>query len=169
MKYARIIDDVAVDVVSGDPAEFFHPDIAGQFVSVHDEVVPGSRRNGSTWTAPPEAGPVGPVEPPGPQHRTLVTRTEYYGLFSPVEEAMIRLTAAEPVTIAAIGAATGAEKQRLVGIASLAVMLSRTDALGPAGTIDLANHQVQQGLDLLAGLGLLTTERAAEIKLGVAL
>lgn len=148
-------------------AERFHPTIASQFITAPNATQPGSSKNGAIWTHPEQVEPEPELEP-SVAYRTLVTRTEYYGLFEPLEEAMIRMTAAEPVTMAAINAAEPAEKQRLLGIAGLAVMLSRTDALGPAGSIDLANHQVTQGLDLLVGLGLLTQDRRNEIAQGVA-
>ena len=56
-KQARIVDDVAVDVVTGDPAEMFHPDIAAQFDSVSDNVETGWRRDPQTglWSAPEAA------------------------------------------------------------------------------------------------------------------
>jgi hypothetical protein len=105
--------------------------------------------------------------PPDPVFRKQVSRTEYYGLFTPTEEAMIRLAASEEVTAALVGAADEAEQARLMGIASLAVMLRRTDALGPDDTIDLASAQVIGGLDLLAAAGLLTSERKDEILAGI--
>lgn len=74
MKQARIINDVAVDVVLGDPAELFHPDIATQFEPVPDEVEAGWLRDAATgaWSepipaelqsnTPAEAPKVSPVE-----------------------------------------------------------------------------------------------------------
>ena len=60
-KQARIVDDVAVDVTTGDPAEMFHPDIATQFESVPNNVEIGWRRDPQTgvWAAP-EAAPERP-------------------------------------------------------------------------------------------------------------
>lgn len=49
--FARIIDDVAIDV-SDNPEEHFHPDIAAEFVSVPDTVEPGWRLVDEEWTAP---------------------------------------------------------------------------------------------------------------------
>lgn len=49
--YARIINDVAVDV-SSDPAKFFHPVVAAEFQAVPDEVQQGWTRIDGTWTAP---------------------------------------------------------------------------------------------------------------------
>lgn len=142
-------------------ATMFHPDIAAQFIQVPAAAVQHSTKNGATWTHPAPASPVPPAR------RTLVTRTEYYGLFTPPEEAMIRIVAREEVTPALLAAADAAEKQRLMAVASLQVMLSRTDALPAANTIDLANHQVGQGLDLLVTMNLLTAARRAEIVLGI--
>jgi hypothetical protein len=71
-KSARIINDAAVDVVTGDPAAIFHPAVAAEFVSVPDEVLVGSRLVNGAWTEPaaqpgpapqqPEAARVSPVE-----------------------------------------------------------------------------------------------------------
>lgn len=50
--YARIIDNVAVDV-SRDPANSFHPDIAKDFVEVPSKVMPGWVFMNDTWGKPP--------------------------------------------------------------------------------------------------------------------
>ncbi|MDP3638686.1 MAG: hypothetical protein Q8R51_14995, partial [Azonexus sp.] len=52
-KQARIVDDVAVDVVTGNPTEMFHPDIAAQFEPVPDNVETGWRHDPQTgvWSA----------------------------------------------------------------------------------------------------------------------
>jgi hypothetical protein len=131
-----------------------------------DPPKPGQIWNGEAFVDPPAPEPE--PEPAGPQFRTIVSRAEYFGLFRPDEEAMIRLTAAEPITLADLSGASGAAKARLMRVAALAVMLRRTDALDGAARIDLANAQVQAGLDLLVALGLITPERRAEIARGVA-
>ncbi len=64
--YARIIDNVAVDV-AGDPASCFHPTIAANFVEVPAGVGQGWRHDPDSdlWTAPeptPGPGPVTPAE-----------------------------------------------------------------------------------------------------------
>lgn len=58
--FARIVSDMAVDVVSGDPAALFHPTIASQFVAVPDGVAVGWRRDPDTgvWSAPAPATPL---------------------------------------------------------------------------------------------------------------
>ncbi|MCZ4273290.1 hypothetical protein [Maritalea porphyrae] len=122
--------------------------------------------DGEEWKSISEWVDLAPT--PEPVLRKKVSRTEYYGLFTPTEEAMIRLAASEEVTPALIGAADEAEKARLMGVASLAVMLRRTDALGPDDTIDLASAQVIGGLDLLAAAGLLAADRKDQILAGIA-
>lgn len=63
--YARIINDVAVDV-SNNPAEQFHPSIAAEFQPVPDEVRQGWRLVDGVWHAPePQPGPA--PEPTRPQ------------------------------------------------------------------------------------------------------
>lgn len=167
----RLVDGFVVDL-SQDPDSQFHLTIADQFVDVPKgapaDLKPGYAYDGKRWTAP--AAPAAPVAPPPPEpvYRTLVTRVEYYGLFYPDEEAMIRIVAAELVTLTDLKTADAAEKARLMAVASLAVMIRRTDALAPTGTIDLADHQVEAGLDLLVAMELLRSpDRAPEIRRGV--
>lgn len=123
-------------------------------------------RDGDDWTFISEW--VDLPAPPEPVFRKQVSRTEYYGLFTPTEEAMIRLAASEEVTPALVAAADSTEQARLMGVASLAVMLRRTDALGSGDTIDLAAVQVIDGLNLLVSAGLLTAERKDQILAGIA-
>jgi hypothetical protein len=59
-KQARIVNSVAVDVVIGDPSEFFHPDIAKGFVPVPDQVESGWSVSAGNWSPP------APVEPATP-------------------------------------------------------------------------------------------------------
>ena len=69
--FARVIDDVAVDV-SADPENNFHPDIAAQFEAVPDKVQRGWVRGaGGAWSAPapiPEPAPVVTYPKVGPIH-----------------------------------------------------------------------------------------------------
>ena len=69
MKYARIVNDTAVDVRADHPEGCFTPDIAAQFVEVPDEVENGWTLNDGVWSAPlaPEPAPEPtPTEPPIP-------------------------------------------------------------------------------------------------------
>ena len=77
--YARIINDVAVDV-STDPTNQFHPDIAREFEPVPDNVKQGWIRKDGQWSAPapqpePETEPVYPKVTPV-QFKMLFTSPE---------------------------------------------------------------------------------------------
>lgn len=50
-KFARLVNNVAVDVVDGDPAEYFHPDIAAQFEQVPNNVEAGWLFADDVWSA----------------------------------------------------------------------------------------------------------------------
>ncbi|PSJ16432.1 hypothetical protein [Nitrosomonas supralitoralis] len=50
-KFARLVNNVAVDVVDGDPAEYFHPDIAAQFEEVPSNVEAGWVFADDVWSA----------------------------------------------------------------------------------------------------------------------
>lgn len=69
MNYARVVNDVAVDVYA-DPYQRFHPDLASQFVEVPLEVEAGWILVDGTWSAPPkpepELPPDQPTEEPSP-------------------------------------------------------------------------------------------------------
>ena len=88
MKKARVINNVAVDVVVSDPAELFHPNIATQFELVPDEVEAGWLRDAATgaWLAPE------PVElqPETPAAFPKVSPVEFKLLFTPQERVAIK-------------------------------------------------------------------------------
>lgn len=86
-KSARIIDGVAVDVVVGDPAEFFHPDIATQFEPVPADVEGGWRRDLDTgaWSAPALIEPI-PTVAEAPK----VSPVQFKLLFSPQERVAMK-------------------------------------------------------------------------------
>lgn len=52
MKYAYVVDNKAVEVVSTDPAILFVPHYASQFIEVPDNVMPGWVLSGDNWQAP---------------------------------------------------------------------------------------------------------------------
>lgn len=95
-KQARIIDEQAVDVVTGNPAEFFHSSIAAEFAPVPAEVEPGWRRDpdSGTWSAP---APVDP-QPEPPAESPKVSPVEFKLLFSAQERVAIKAArATDPV------------------------------------------------------------------------
>jgi hypothetical protein len=63
-KYARIIDGVAVDVVTGSPNGRYHPSLVSQFQTVPNGVVEGSRLVSGSWQPP--AVVEQPQAPPAP-------------------------------------------------------------------------------------------------------
>ena len=125
-------------------------------------------REGADWTYITEWTDAPEVAERPTVMRQQVSRTEYYGLFTPAEEAAIRVAASEPVTPALLSVADDAESARLMGVASLAVMLRRIDQLGPDDRVDLTNPQVIAGLDLAVTAQRITAARRDEILLGVA-
>ena len=58
--YARIINNVAVDV-SSNPAEQFHPEIAKDFVPVPDQVESGWSVSAGKWSPPASVEPTAPA------------------------------------------------------------------------------------------------------------
>ena len=58
MKYARIQNDLAVEVIYRNPQGFYHPLVAGQFEPVPDEVQVGAQRIDGVWVNPPEPEPL---------------------------------------------------------------------------------------------------------------
>lgn len=48
MKYARIIDNIAVEIATNNPNEIFHTSIAEQFTEVPDNVTPESKLDPDT-------------------------------------------------------------------------------------------------------------------------
>lgn len=85
MNKARVIDNVAVDVVKGDPLEMFHRDIALQFIPVPDYVQSGWRRDpdNGVWSAPEVA--LFDQQPEMVQTFPKVGPTAFKMLFTPQE------------------------------------------------------------------------------------
>ena len=58
MKYARIENHLAVEVIDRNPQGFYHPLVAGQFEPVPDEAQVGAQRIDGVWINPPEPEPL---------------------------------------------------------------------------------------------------------------
>lgn len=151
-KYARLTDAVAngdrtvIEVVESDPGKLFHPEIAKQFMSVPNATVPGSVKNGSTWTHPEPAEP----EPPrAPARRLLLSPVEFKMLFASAERIAIR--------------------QRREGETPDLVIDDWFGILDDPRltTVDLTRQDTKDGLAYLVAVGVLTAERKAEIEAGV--
>lgn len=144
--FARIIDDIAVDVCRVSPDQAFCEALALQFVAVPDEVVPGSRRSldefgDVIWTAPVV---VAPPPPPQPYYGRIITRLAFLNRFTDAEAIAIDL------------ASTGATAQ--------AATLRRAQAkINTAEEIQLDNAETRAGVQALETAGLLAAGRATAI------
>lgn len=152
-KFARIQNNVAVDVIDGDPSAFFHPDLVASFVEVAAAVQLGWIFDpvGSVWSAPPAPAVT------GPSYRTEVSRPEFKMLF----------TSAERIAIAQARAGGASDAEKLVK----AVLDDFFDIIeDPAlSSIRLEHPTVQEGIAFLVAQGFLTQERADIIVLGIEL
>lgn len=134
--YARIINDVAVDVCT-DPANSFHPDIAREFEQVPDEVKQGWVRIDGVWSAP------APTPQPEP--------TPTYPKVSPVEFKLL-FTSQERVAIKA-ARATDPVIDDFYDIVEDPRM----------EYVDFGLKSVRDSVEYLATAGLIAPERVAEI------
>lgn len=135
--YARIINNVAVDV-STNPQEEFHPDIAAQFEPVPDEVKQGWIRNeAGEWEAP--------APTPTPTEAPKVSPAEFKLLFTSVERVAIKAARATDPVIDDFFEIV--EDQRLT-------------------YVDLGLQSTKDAIGYLQSKGLLTAERADAILSG---
>lgn len=81
--FARIINDVAVDV-SSNPTDEFHPDVASQFETVPAKVKQGWVRTDGQWAAP------APLPQPVTDAITQVSPVEFMLLFTSAERVAIK-------------------------------------------------------------------------------
>lgn len=154
MKFARIIERVAVDVIEGVPAELFHPDVAVDFVEVPAEVVTGSRLVDGEWTEP-EAAP----RPPEPAKQMAII--DFLRLFR-ADELVGFNRLQKDVTALSAADYADPDKAALVGFE---VFLTHYQALR-AGLIELNHAETIQGLSLLVPLGVLTEARLQAVLAG---
>lgn len=79
--FARIVDNVVVDVINSEPQEAFHAELASSFVPVPDTVALGWTKSGTKWAAPKQVDPPAVPETPKPplaksQFLAFLTREE---------------------------------------------------------------------------------------------
>ena len=140
--FARVINDVAVDV-SSTPAEQFHPSIAEQFEPVPDEVQAGWVRNeDGEWEAPAPS----PEPEPTPSEATKVSPVEFKLLFTSAERVAIKAARATDQVIDDFYDIV--EDPRLT-------------------QVDLGLKSTRDAIGYLAVQNLITAERATEILAGV--
>lgn len=146
MKYARNVNNTAVDVRTESPDGCFTADIAAQFAQVPDTVENGWILNGQTWEAPPAPVIPDPVEPVAIPPKV-----------SPVEF-MLLFTAAERVGIKAARATNPVIDDFLDIIEDPRLQ-----------HVDLNLASTQEGLDYLTDEGFIAAGRKAVILTGVVL
>ncbi len=142
-KFARVVNDEAVDVFDTDPAGLFTPDIT--FEAVPDEVVRGSRRHLDeaeqvVWEAPN----VATGDSRSLQYGRVITRLAFLSRFTDIE--------AVAIDLASIGATVQA------------ATLRRANAkISAAEEIQLALPETRAGVLALETAGLIASGRAAQI------
>jgi hypothetical protein len=159
MKFARIIDRVAVDVVEGLPADLFHPVIAVDFVEVPVAVVVGSLLIDGDWIAPD-------APPPVPEPMIQMAIIDFLRLFEGPELDGFNALEAQCNGLAQADYDAAREgdqaKMALVGFKRF---LTFYNALR-AGLIELNHAETIQGLSILVPLGVLTPARLARVLSG---
>ena len=87
MKYARIVENMALDAMTTDPFTLFTPEVAAQFVTVPDEVENFWTLDNGAWSPPPPAPePVPQPEPePTPPPPPILGPLEFKLLFTAQE------------------------------------------------------------------------------------
>lgn len=161
MTFARIINGIAVDVVTANPAELFHPLIAEDFVIVPAEVVIGSQLVDGVWIDPAPEAP-----PPDPVDLGQMAIIDFLRLFHGEEldrfnECEVQCNALTPADYQAAREGDLA-KMALVGFKRF---LTFYYALR-AGLIELKHAETIQGLSLLVPLGVLSEERLQQVLAG---
>lgn len=144
MKYARIVNDFAVDVRTEAPEGFFTPEVVAEFVTVPDQVENGWQLVGGEWQAPTPPEPA-PTSEPTPEPIPIIGPIAFQMLFT-IDE------------LVAIDAAK--ETDPVVRIFWNLLNDPRTDV------VDRNLKTVQDGLRYLEAKGLIGAGRTQEILTG---
>lgn len=144
MKYARNVNNTAVDVRTESPEGCFTPEIAAEFVEVPDEVENSWILEGGIWSAPPAPEPT-PEPTPAPTEAPKISPVEFKLLFTSQERVAIKAARATDPVIDDFYDIV--EDPRLTHV-------------------DLGLQSTQMALGYLAQQGLLTEARMAEILQG---
>lgn len=137
-------------------AERFHPTIASQFITAPNATLPGSIKNGATWTHRD------PVE----EEETEVAALPRLLQVSP-PTFLLLFTPQERIAIRAARNYAGADAPMLMIKAVLDDWFSIVDD-PRLQYVDLALQATKDGLAFLVSVALLTEERRSEILIGVA-
>lgn len=137
--WARNLNNQAVDVVTANPATLFFPTLAAQFVVVPDGTVNGATFAGGVWTNPTVVTPPAPT----PVYPTVSVPT-FKSLFTFQEEMAIEASA-DPLVKTFLGRINDPRVTQ----------------------VDLGLSSVQQGIQYLVTLSILTAARVPQILTGV--
>lgn len=144
MKYARIVNEIAINVIDVSPENIFPKEMAATFELVPDDVIEYSRRVNGIWY-PPSPISQSLKRPPKKRH---ITRLSFRNRFTPQEKVMIEL--------AAVDDPSKTMQQRQLS-ASLRVYLADVNA---ASFIDLERSDTRAGVIALETYGMLAAGRA---------
>lgn len=141
MRYARIINQTAVDVREESPNGFFTHNIVAEFVVIPDQVENGWSLEGEDWTAPAQ-----PAHQEIPATPPQVTPVQFKLLFTPAERVAIKAARSTDAMIDDFYEIV--EDPRLT-------------------MVDFGLQSTVDGVGYLVSKGLITEERKAEIISGV--
>ena len=141
MKYARIINGIAIDVRAESPDGCFTPEIAAEFVEIPDNVKDHWILTGTEWAAPVIQEPV-VVEPLIP----IISPVEFKLLFTPQERLAIKAEQANDQILDDLFSILGDPRLK---------------------EINLNLQSNKAVMEYLQSNGLITAERKAEIMTGI--
>jgi hypothetical protein len=158
--WARIIDqngiETVAEVVDFNPSRF-GPEIAALFVPATDGMVYRAEKRDGVWVAPPAPDPTPEPVEPEPTFLREISPVAFLLMFSPQERVAIRLLrakASNPQDNAYTAALIVDDWMKIVEDPRLQIV-----------NLNLASAQA--GIDFLTTLGILTKERAEQIKQGI--
>lgn len=143
MKYARNVENTAVDVRTESPEGFFTPEVVAEFIEVPEQVQDGWQLVNGQWQAPVIPDPV--VHVPVPPVPPKVSPVEFMLLFKSPERIAIKAT--RPTDLVIDDFMDIVEDPRLT-------------------FVDLALQSTKDALDYFVFKTILTPERKAEILSG---
>lgn len=152
MKYARIVNNTAVDTRSEPADGFFTPNIAAEFVEVPDFVSDGWSNETGDWLAPPPLPEPVPVPPPEPVPEVRrITRLAFRNRFTSAEKISMEIAALDNPAAA------------MPARAQAAALRANQADLASATFVDLQRPDTRAGVQMLEAAGLLAVGRASII------
>ena len=166
--WARILNNIAEEIVTTNPAEIFHADVAAMFSVVPDGTLPCASFASGAWVNPP------PVTPPPATPAALYAKLDpmaFYVAFKPTERMLIKALASTgiPANSPLLGGANAAIPADMI-IAEFWETFELTQSSNTP--IDTSLVSIQEGLAYLSAPTaptpvVLAAGRAAQISLGI--